>query len=117
MPHQPGAAVPANRPAGPQSTLSGVPNATGSRPLRAAIATVRGRFPALSREHGGVPYSYLDGPGGTQVPGSTIEAMSRYLQRSNANHEGAFPTSEESDAILAEAHVAAADFLGAAGPD
>ena len=28
-------------------------------------------------------------------------------------HEGAFPTSEESDAILAEAHATAADFLGA----
>jgi cysteine desulfurase family protein (TIGR01976 family) len=59
---------------------------------------------------------YLDGPGGTQVPRQTIEAMTAYLSRSNANHEGAFPTSEESDAVLAEAHVAAADFLGAVDP-
>ena len=116
MPSQPGAAVPANRPEEPHSTPPGPPDAGGTPPLRAAIATVRGRFPALSREHGGVAYSYLDGPGGTQVPGSTIAAMSRYLERSNANHEGAFPTSEESDAILGEAHVAAADFLGAIGP-
>jgi cysteine desulfurase family protein (TIGR01976 family) len=43
--------------------------------------------------------------------------MSRYLERSNANHEGAFATSRESDATLAEAHAAAADFLGASGPD
>lgn len=80
------------------------------------LATVRAEFPALSRRHDGHAYSYLDGPGGTQVPRRTIDAMTRYLERSNANHEGAFPTSEESDAILAAAHAAAADFLGAAGP-
>ena len=85
--------------------------------LRAAVAEIRAQFPALSRGHDGRPYSYLDGPGGTQVPRRTIEAMTRYLERSNANHEGAFATSEESDAILGEAHAAAADFLGAGGPD
>ncbi len=91
-----------------------------SRPDRTAIGArlemVRGEFPALSREAAGLSYCYLDGPGGTQVPRRTIEAMTGYLERSNANHEGAFATSEESDAILAEAHAAAADFLGAAGP-
>jgi len=78
---------------------------------------IRAQFPALSRRHDGRPYLYLDGPGGTQVPRRTIEAMAAYLERSNANHEGAFPTSEESDAMLAEAHAAAADFLGAADAD
>jgi cysteine desulfurase family protein (TIGR01976 family) len=91
--------------------------AAAASSLRAAVAEIRAQFPALSREHDGRPYSYLDGPGGTQVPRRTIEAMSRYLERSNANHDGAFATSEESDAILAEAHAAAADFLGAGGPD
>ncbi|MGA2513495.1 MAG: cysteine desulfurase-like protein [Candidatus Limnocylindrales bacterium] len=81
------------------------------------LATVRAEFPALRRRHGGRPYSYLDGPGGTQVPRRTIDAMAGYLERSNANHGGAFPTSEESDAVLADAHCAAADFLSAAGPD
>ena len=109
--------MPSGRPAQSQSVPPGSPYEAGRTPLSAAIATVRGRFPALSREHAGAPYSYLDGPGGTQVPRATIEAMSRYLERSNANHEGAFATSEESDAILAEAHAAAADFLGAGGPD
>jgi cysteine desulfurase family protein (TIGR01976 family) len=85
--------------------------------LGTSLGSIRARFPALSRRHAGAAYSYLDGPGGTQVPDATIRAMGRYLERSNANHEGAFPTSEESDAILAEAHAAAADFLGAAGPD
>jgi cysteine desulfurase family protein (TIGR01976 family) len=81
------------------------------------LSQVRSQFPALSRLHDGRPYSYLDGPGGTQVPRRTIEAMASYLERSNANHEGAFPTSEESDAVLAEAHAAAADFLGAGDAD
>jgi cysteine desulfurase family protein (TIGR01976 family) len=94
----------AGRPAGPIESV-------------AALAQVRAQFPALSRSHGGATYSYLDGPGGTQVPRRTIDAMAGYLERSNANHEGAFPTSEESDAILGEAHSAAADFLGASGPD
>ena len=93
------------------------PAAAHADGIAAAVATIRAEFPALSRLHAGQPYSYLDGPGGTQVPRRTIDAMARYLEQSNANHEGAFATSQESDAILAEAHAAAADFLGAAGPD
>ena len=85
--------------------------------ISANLHRIRDQFPALARKHGDLPYSYLDGPGGTQVPRHAIDAMAAYLGRSNANHEGAFATSEESDAILAEAHDAAADFLGAAGAD
>jgi cysteine desulfurase family protein (TIGR01976 family) len=77
------------------------------------LGEIRAEFPALARRHAGRPYVYLDGPGGTQVPRRTIAAMAAYLEHSNANHDGAFPTSEESDAIAAEAHAAAADFLGA----
>ena len=36
-----------------------------------------------------------------------------YLTDMNANHGGAFATSEASDAIVEEAHAAVADFLGA----
>ena len=39
------------------------------------ISSIRNRFPALRRTVGGVPAAYLDGPGGTQVPESVIEAM------------------------------------------
>lgn len=104
--------------ASPIHTLSpGTPSDADEIGLGRALATIRAEFPALSRRHDGHAYSYLDGPGGTQVPRRTIDAMAGYLERSNANHAGAFPTSEESDAILSEAHSAAADFLGAAGPD
>lgn len=79
--------------------------------------SVRARFPALSVEQGGRPLVYLDGPGGTQVPRSVIDAVSGYYRDMNANEGGAFVTSRRSDAMHAEAHAAAADLLGAASPD
>jgi cysteine desulfurase family protein (TIGR01976 family) len=82
----------------------------------AGLAAVRAQFPALARMQNGRPYVYLDGPGGTQVPRRTIEAMASYLEHCNANHGGAFGTSEDSDATIAEAHAAAADFISAAMP-
>ena len=93
-----------------------LPYPAGEPLTEGAIGEIRSRFPALSREHDGRPYVYLDGPGGTQVPRRTIEAMADYLQRRNANHEGSFATSEESDAMLAGVHAAAADYVGAADP-
>ncbi len=77
---------------------------------------VRSHFPSLLREVGGRPVAYFDGPGGTQVPAECIAGMRRYLETCNANHGGAFPASEESDAILAGAHEAAAAFLGTGDP-
>ncbi len=77
---------------------------------------VRRHFPSLSREVGGTPVAYFDGPGGTQVPVECLDGIRDYLERSNANHGGAFPASRASDAILAAAHAAAADFLGTGDP-
>ena len=62
------------------------------------VIELRGQFPALAREHQGLPLVYLDGPAGTQVPRRVIEAMSEYFSRCNANHGGQFPTSQDSDA-------------------
>ncbi|HSR98221.1 MAG TPA: cysteine desulfurase-like protein [Kofleriaceae bacterium] len=73
---------------------------------------VRAHFPALQRKHNGIPVAYFDGPGGTQVPRSVVEAMSDYLLHHNANTHWAYPTSVETDAALAEAREAMADFLG-----
>jgi len=72
----------------------------------------RAQFPALAQEVNGHPAVFFDGPGGTQVPQSVINAMCDYLARSNANTHGAFTTSRRSDEILAEAHAAMADLLG-----
>src|SRR5919108_3697262 len=76
------------------------------------LSLLRSRFPALAREVGGAPALYADAPGGTQVPDSVIDAMTRYLARSNANQGGAFPTSEETDRVIHDARRAAADLLG-----
>jgi cysteine desulfurase family protein (TIGR01976 family) len=80
------------------------------------VGALRDHFPALSRTLDGRPIAFLDGPGGTQVTRECIAAMTAYLERSNANHGGAFTTSVETDAILDEAHAAGADFLGAHDP-
>jgi cysteine desulfurase family protein (TIGR01976 family) len=73
---------------------------------------LRSRFPALAQTHDGQPMAFFDGPGGTQVPDTVIEAVSRYYRESNANHGGQFPTSRRSDAIVDDAHAALADLLG-----
>ena len=78
------------------------------------LSPVRAQFPALALTDAGRPAVYFDGPGGTQVPQRVVDAMSRYLIHTNANHGGAFRTSRESDAILVAAHEAMADFLNAA---
>ena len=83
---------------------------------RLDAAAVRDHFPALSRTINGVAVAYLDGPGGTQVPRECSAAMTRYLERSNANHGGAFTASVETDAILDAAHAAGADFVNAGDP-
>jgi cysteine desulfurase family protein (TIGR01976 family) len=79
----------------------------------ADVAQVRSHFPALERVHRGLPVAYFDGPGGTQVPRQVVDAMADYLLRHNANTHWAYPTSEETDALLAEARAAVADFLNA----
>jgi cysteine desulfurase family protein (TIGR01976 family) len=66
----------------------------------------------LHREHNGLPVAYFDGPGGTQVPRGVVEAIADYLYRHNANTHWKYPTSAETDATLANAREALADFLG-----
>ena len=74
---------------------------------------IRRCFPALDRIHNGYPVAYFDGPGGTQVPRMVVEAMNDYLYRHNANTHWAYPTSEETDAIIDSARNVLADFLNA----
>ena len=71
------------------------------------VAAVRNHFSALRRE-----LAFFDGPGGTQVPDEAIEAIATYLRESNANVGGDFETSRRSDALVADARLAGAGFLG-----
>jgi cysteine desulfurase family protein (TIGR01976 family) len=75
------------------------------------LAWVRSQFPSLSQTVNGWPAIYFDAPGGTQVTGGVIHAISDYLTRSNANTHGAFVTSQRTDQVLADAHRAMSDFL------
>jgi cysteine desulfurase family protein (TIGR01976 family) len=72
------------------------------------VAAVRARFSALARGT-----AFFDGPGGTQVPDEVVEAIESYFRTANANLGGPFETSVRSEAVVAEAHHAAARFLGA----
>jgi cysteine desulfurase family protein (TIGR01976 family) len=82
----------------------------------AGVEAIRVQFPALERVHRGHPVAYFDGPGGTQVPRPVVDAMTDYLYHHNANTHWAYPTSEETDALIEKARAAVGDFLNAA-PD
>ena len=77
----------------------------------------RGDFPSLSRTIGAHPVAFLDGPGGTQVPKSVIDAIVDCYQNRNVNTHGNFQPSAELDTRMLEARCAVADLLGAQGPE
>src|SRR6516162_1524429 len=87
----------------PMSTLQATPTLD--------LAYVRTQFPSLLQTVNGHPAAFLDGPGGTQVPQRVIDAISAYLSHDNANTAGAYATSRRTDAMIARARGAMADFL------
>jgi len=80
-------------------------------PTQLDLTWSRAQFPALAQTINGHPATFLDGPGGTQVPQPVIDAISGYLRRNNANTAGAYATSRNTDAMIAEARRAMADFF------
>jgi cysteine desulfurase family protein (TIGR01976 family) len=84
---------------------------TTSDKLVASTFDIRSHFPALERIHNGFPVAYFDGPGGTQVPRVVAEAMDDYLFHHNANVHWAYPTSAETDQLIADSRQAVADFF------
>jgi cysteine desulfurase family protein (TIGR01976 family) len=77
-----------------------------------AVDQVRSHFPSLASDA-----VFFDNPGGTQVAQEVLTRMQRYFATANANHGGAFHTSQLSDATVAEARQAVAGFLHAARPE
>jgi len=88
-----------------------MPTAERSISTSLDLTWVRAQFPSLAQTVNGQPAVFMDGPGGTQVPQRVIDAISDYLARNNANTGGAFATSRATDAMVAEARAAMADFL------
>jgi cysteine desulfurase family protein (TIGR01976 family) len=70
------------------------------------VEAVRARFSALRQ-----PLAFFDGPGGTQVPDSVIDAIAGYLRDSNANVSGPYETSRRTEALVTDARLTAAAFL------
>ena len=77
------------------------------------IESIRAGFPALARSQNGRRVAYLDGPGGTQVHESVIQAMADFMKRGGSNLGGTFESSIETDAVVAGARSAVADLFGA----
>jgi len=73
------------------------------------IERVRNQFPALSSAA-----VFLDNPAGTQVPRSVIEAVCEAMKAAASNTGGYFQASVHAEAIVARAHEAMAELLGAA---
>jgi cysteine desulfurase family protein (TIGR01976 family) len=71
------------------------------------VEAVRARFSSLRSE-----LAFFDGPGGTQVPDSVIDAVATYFRESNANVGGPYGTSIRTEALIEQAHETAASFLG-----
>jgi cysteine desulfurase family protein (TIGR01976 family) len=83
----------------------------------ATVTELRKEFPALQQTSGGRPLIFMDGPGGTQVHESVIEAMGQYLTHANSNFHGAFLFSRRTDEVVAKARQALADLVNAARPE
>ena len=75
--------------------------------------SLRKQFPALQRTINVRSLSFLDGPGGTQVPQSVIDAMRNYLAHGSSNLGGPFLTSYEAVEVTEKARLALMDLLNA----
>jgi cysteine desulfurase family protein (TIGR01976 family) len=76
----------------------------------------RSDFPSLSRKPLGLTLSYLDGPGGSQVPKAVIDALADFYATCNVNTQGRFWPSQEVDRRMDKAREVLAAFLGAENP-
>jgi len=76
------------------------------------LERIRASIPALAPGADGEAPAFFDGPGGTQVPSTVVDAMTDYLTTRNANTHGAFATSRATDETLSRARRTMAVFLG-----
>lgn len=72
-----------------------------------SLDRVRGSYPALADG-----YAYLDGAAGTQVPEPVIAAIAGAYRSGIGYSGGAFPASQRSTGIVAQARAAVADLVG-----
>jgi cysteine desulfurase family protein (TIGR01976 family) len=83
-----------------------------SRPYN--VDEIRAHFPSLATTlPDGRLVAFLDGPAGTQVPQTVIDAYRDFFLHANANDGGQWRTSERVAAVATNAHRAAEDLLNA----
>ncbi|NTS76599.1 cysteine desulfurase-like protein [Catenovulum sp. SM1970] len=81
------------------------------------IQAIRQQFPALAQLHNDKPVCFFDGPGGSQVNQSALDAMISYLGRYNANLGGHYFSSQVTTELMAQARASAQTFYNAASTD
>lgn len=84
---------------------------------KSTVSELRKEFPALERTIRGEPIIFFDGPGGTQVHVSVLEAVREYLTESNSNAHGSFHHSRRTDEATYKARQAVSDFFNASRPE
>jgi cysteine desulfurase family protein (TIGR01976 family) len=77
------------------------------------VDQVREMFPALVSKDEQQATVFLDNPGGTQVPGTVIEAIGQAMTSAASNLGGLFPDSIRAEEIWQSSHEAMADMVGA----
>jgi cysteine desulfurase family protein (TIGR01976 family) len=82
-------------------------NLTTAPAPSSAIAAARERFSSLSDG-----FVYLDAPGGTQTPDEVADAVAEVYKTSSGNIGAPYATSRRLEALVDEARVASARFLG-----
>lgn len=82
-------------------------NLTAAPTAPPAIAAARERFSSLSDG-----FVYLDAPGGTQTPDEVADAVAEVYKTSSGNIGAPYATSRRLEALVEEARVASARFLG-----
>ncbi len=73
----------------------------------------RDQFFSLAQTHNQLPVTFLDGPGGSQVPKQVIGAMGHYLERYNSNLGGHYFSSQQTVEIMQKARCSAQALLNA----
>ncbi|MBA5761633.1 cysteine desulfurase-like protein [Vibrio sp. 404] len=79
--------------------------------------TVRAQFSALHQWHNGLPVTFFDGPGGSQVPLSVLEEMTTYLGHFNANLGSPYFSSQITTDLTSDARRACQALLNAPSED
>jgi cysteine desulfurase family protein (TIGR01976 family) len=89
-----------------------VPAANHDAMPAAELAAVRARFSSLRSG-----FVYLDAPGGTQTPDEVAAAVAKVYLEASGNTGAPYATSQRLDALVDEARVASARFLGCAADE